>query len=410
MSPARHVADQVLVGAAHLALVAGLRIERDVEREGLPSQHRDPAVHETLDADLRPRQVAEDAHRAARPCAPPRAPPGCAALLVLAAMREIDARDVEARRAPWPRARPAHQSPARAWRRSWCGAGMLHVLHRPGPSARCFERRHRRQRLALDELEEGTAAGGDVGNPSSTPYFSIAASVSPPPASENALLLAIALAMACVPSPNWSNSNTPTGPFHTMVPAAWRRCGEPLGGIGPDVEDHLLGPHLVCRAHLAVRACAANFRPPPRRSAAGSRRPRSPRGHRLRHVEHLQSRTATCRRHAGGGEEGVGDAAADDQAVDLFEQALEDGRAWCETLEPPTIATSGRFGFSSARSQRVELARQQRAGAGDLREARHAVRGRLGAMRRAERVHHVDVAERRHVLARALRRPSSRPC
>src|SRR5690349_18270377 len=38
--------------------------------------------------------------------------------------------------------------------------------------------------------------------PSSTPYFSIAASVSPPPASENAGDFATACAMAFVPSPN----------------------------------------------------------------------------------------------------------------------------------------------------------------------------------------------------------------
>ena len=52
-----------------------------------------------------------------------------------------------------------------------------------------------------------------------TPYFAIAASVSPPPASENAFEFAIACAIVFVPSPNGSNSNTPTGPFHTTVPA-----------------------------------------------------------------------------------------------------------------------------------------------------------------------------------------------
>ena len=54
---------------------------------------------------------------------------------------------------------------------------------------------------------------------SSILYFSIAASVSPPPASEKALLRAIAFASVRVPSPNWGNSNTPTGPFHRIVPA-----------------------------------------------------------------------------------------------------------------------------------------------------------------------------------------------
>ncbi|MOA14302.1 hypothetical protein D3C78_1343990 [compost metagenome] len=45
----------------------------------------------------------------------------------------------------------------------------------------------------------------------------MAAKVSPPPAMENAALSAIAWASTLVPLPNWSNSNTPTGPFHRMV-------------------------------------------------------------------------------------------------------------------------------------------------------------------------------------------------
>ena len=47
----------------------------------------------------------------------------------------------------------------------------------------------------------------------------MAASVSPPPATENAALLAIARAMTSVPAPNWSISKTPTGPFQIIVPA-----------------------------------------------------------------------------------------------------------------------------------------------------------------------------------------------
>jgi hypothetical protein len=55
-----------------------------------------------------------------------------------------------------------------------------------------------------------------------TPYFAIAASVSPPPAIENAGESAIAWATVRVPEPNASNSKTPTGPFQTMVPAFCR--------------------------------------------------------------------------------------------------------------------------------------------------------------------------------------------
>ena len=47
----------------------------------------------------------------------------------------------------------------------------------------------------------------------SMPYLAMAASVSPPPAIENALLSAIARAIVSVPLAKASNSKTPTGPF-----------------------------------------------------------------------------------------------------------------------------------------------------------------------------------------------------
>ena len=73
-----------------------------------------------------------------------------------------------------------------------------------------------------------------------------------------------------------------------------------------------------------------------------------------------------------------------------------------DTFDPPTIATSGRAGFASALRQRLDLARHQRAGAGHRCESRDAVRGRLGAVRRAERVVHVDVAQGRHLSRERL--------
>ena len=56
------------------------------------------------------------------------------------------------------------------------------------------------------------------------PNFAIAAIVSPPPASENALDCAIAWAIVRVPSANCSYSNTPTGPFQMIVPALFSLC------------------------------------------------------------------------------------------------------------------------------------------------------------------------------------------
>ena len=55
--------------------------------------------------------------------------------------------------------------------------------------------------------------------PSATPNRAIADKVSPPPATDNPGLAAMALARAAVPAENCSNSNTPTGPFHRIVAA-----------------------------------------------------------------------------------------------------------------------------------------------------------------------------------------------
>ena len=73
-----------------------------------------------------------------------------------------------------------------------------------------------------------------------------------------------------------------------------------------------------------------------------------------------------------------------------------------ETFEPPMIAISGRFGLSSALPKRLELGDEQRARARDGCVPRDAVRARLRAMRRAERVHDEHVAERRHAFAQLL--------
>ncbi len=68
-----------------------------------------------------------------------------------------------------------------------------------------------------------------------------------------------------------------------------------------------------------------------------------------------------------------------------------------ETFEPPTIATSGRAGSRERLAERLELRGHQRPRAGDRRVFRDAVRRRLGAMRGAERVVDVDIAELRHL-------------
>src|SRR5690606_25456785 len=62
-----HILDEVLVGAAHFALVARRGIKRDVERERLAFDQVDLALLETLDADLGPGKIGEDADWPAYP-------------------------------------------------------------------------------------------------------------------------------------------------------------------------------------------------------------------------------------------------------------------------------------------------------------------------------------------------------
>ena len=74
-----------------------------------------------------------------------------------------------------------------------------------------------------------------------------------------------------------------------------------------------------------------------------------------------------------------------------------------ETLEPPTIATSGRFGFASALpSASSSAAISGPAHATGAYLAMPCVRG-LRAMGRREGVVHIDIAQRRHLA----RKPSS---
>jgi hypothetical protein len=48
-----------------------------------------------------------------------------------------------------------------------------------------------------------------------------------------------------VPPAKASNSNTPTGPFQTMVPAFAQLRGQDGGGLGADVEDQVVVGHVA---------------------------------------------------------------------------------------------------------------------------------------------------------------------
>ncbi len=158
----------------------------------------------------------------------------------------------------------ANSTPDRGWRRSWwrgalavspwrqitaggrcrrslalsraiigrrAAASVTDRLRRRGAPLQDLEGR---QRLALEHLEKGAAAGRDVADVASRcRSVAIAASVSPPPAMLKARLCAIARAIVSVPSAKASNSKTPTGPFQTIVPADFSCSASAAAVCGP---------------------------------------------------------------------------------------------------------------------------------------------------------------------------------
>jgi hypothetical protein len=94
---------------------------------------------------------------------------------------------------------------------------------------------------------------------------------------------------------------------------------------------------------------------------------------------------------AGSGQEGVGDAAADDQLVADLARLLRTS-SLVDTLEPATMAAIGLAGAQRL-AQCVQFGGQQRAGGGDLGELGYAVGGTFGAVGGAEGVHHEHVAQ-----------------
>ena len=83
----------------------------------------------------------------------------------------------------------------------------------------------------------------------------MAATVSPPPAIEKAALDAIARAMPSVPFEKASNSNTPTGPFQTMVPASFSWAASRWVVSGP--MSRMRSSSSISLAYLMVAGASA---------------------------------------------------------------------------------------------------------------------------------------------------------
>jgi hypothetical protein len=277
-------------------------------------------------------------------------------------------------------------------RRSWCA--WPSVLLRAGRLARggaLLERGDRRKRLALDELEEGAAAGRDVGNvvPDA---FSMAASVSPPPAIENAGLFAMASARVRVPPPNWSNSNTPSGPFQMTVPAAATTAATARAESGP-MSRIISSAATADAGFVSAFAVGANSRatttsvgigmPTPRALACASRRLAT---------SIMSGSCSDLPTDAPSAARKVFAIPPPTTSWSTFEMRLSSTSSLVETFEPPTTATSGRRGFPRARASASSSAASS--GPAQATGAASATPCVLASARCG--VHHEDVAERRH--------------
>ena len=229
---------------------------------------------------------------------------------------------------------------------------------------------------------------------SAIPNLWIAATVSPPPAIENAGDAAMASASALVPRGEGVELE------HADRPVPDDRAG--LGDdhlqrrdrARADVEDHVVRLEVLDRLERRRRRRRELLR------ADGVDRDRHLARERvqdrLRFADEvgLDQRLAdvAVRRQ----DERVGDAAADDQRVDLGGERLQH-RELGRDLRSADDRDERPRRVRERLAERVELGRHQRAGAGDRRVLRDAVRRRLGAVRGAERVVDVDVAEPRHL-------------
>src|SRR6185437_7063122 len=168
-----------------------------------------------------------------------------------------------------------------------------------------------------------------------------------------------------------------------------------------DVENHLVGTHLADRAHVGVRCGRKLLRNDHIRRHRDVRafRPsllEKPAGH-TQHVSFVQR---LAKAHTGGGQEGVGYTAADNELVDFFQQRLEHRELGGYLRAADNRYQRARRLFERA-LERFQLTHQQRTRAGDLRETRYTMSARIGTMRRAECVHHEHIAQRGH-LAREV--------
>ena len=268
----------------------------------------------------------------------------------------------------------------------------------PSPSGRSLlQRRDGRQLLALEELEERSAARRDVRDA----------------VAEGELLdrrerVAAAGDRERLARRNGLRDAARAGRELGILEHAERAIPDDRAGarqplrisgrrLGPDIEDHLVARDVTdlldAALHAGIEARRHDDVRRQRNLGLAELAAQQSRGE-LEHVLLVQRLADAATR---GGEDRVGDAAAQDQLVDLGRERLKhldlrrDFRAAYDRGQRP-------FRVLERLPERLELRDEQRTGACDRRVARDAVRARLRAVRRAERIHDEHVAERGHAL------------
>jgi hypothetical protein len=128
------------------------------------------------------------------------------------------------------------------------------------------------------------------------------------------------------PSPNWSNSNTPTGPFHTTVPAFMMMSASTSWALfGPMSKDHVVVGYRPASC-IAGRRHQTSCRTPRQRWEVAPRRSFSPSAPGVGTKSVFAQRLADVL--ADRLEESVGDAAADHHLIHLCRTDFPERSAW----------------------------------------------------------------------------------
>jgi hypothetical protein len=222
------------------------------------------------------------------------------------------------------------------------------------------------------------------------PNCSTAAALSPPPTTVKARASATAWATVLVPASKRGSSNTPMGPFQKMVWASAMRSPNSAAVPGPMSRPIQPSGMVVCSWRTSPPASGLPISPPgPEGGDVGGQ------------VDLAVGRSSSCPArvdHVGleqrvadgvalGGEEREAHAAADDEAVDLGQQRLDDAEL-VGHLGPAEDGDERAAGVVAQAAEDLDLLGQQPPGR--RREVlRRADDGGVRPVRRAERV--VDV-------------------